>query len=262
MFAHFQQETAGLKYLREINKADYCSPGMWPCTSGQQYYGRGVKQLSWNYNYAPFSAAMLGDPEILLNNPDLVATTWLNFAASMWFFVTPQPPKPSMLEVVEGTWVPNDADKAAKRTEGFGTTILIINGQQECGLSAPYPDKATKRGEYYTQYAQKLGINITVEKLNCNDMTAFDFASSVGTGGKREIFWHQDGCAPTFWPTAYSTLVEGDYARCMGTGTCNGVAPVVPGTTAAPGNGGEGRPIINYFLAGNQLYDWVSHRQG
>ena len=57
MFAHFQQETAGLVYLREINKSGYCatwSPWVtaaYPCAPGKQYYGRGAKQLSWNYNY-------------------------------------------------------------------------------------------------------------------------------------------------------------------------------------------------------------------
>ena len=144
-----------------------------------------------------------------------------------------------MLEVVEGTWVPNAADMAANRAQGFGTTILIINGQQECGWSAPHPEKAAKRGEYYPDYAAQLGVDITGEKLNCNDMTSFNFDSSIGTGGKREMFWHQDGCTPTFWPTAYSTLVEGDYDRCMGKRTCKGVAPD-PITTAASVNVGEG----------------------
>ena len=81
-------------------------------------------------------------------------------------------------------------------------------------------------------------------------MTAFNFDSSIGTGGKREMFWHQDGCTPTFWPTAYSTLVEGDNDRCMGKGTCKGVAPV-PITTAAPVNVGEGiffLQIVNNLL--------------
>ena len=47
---------------------------------------------------------MFGDHMKLLKSPELVADTWLNFAGTMWFYVTPQPPKPSMLEVVEGTW--------------------------------------------------------------------------------------------------------------------------------------------------------------
>ena len=42
----------------------------WPCgKSGcawQKYYGRGAKQLSWNYNYGAFSVAMFGDVHTLL----------------------------------------------------------------------------------------------------------------------------------------------------------------------------------------------------
>ena len=51
MFAHFQQETAGLVYLEEINKSPYCADwSAWvneayPCASGKMYYGRGAKQL-------------------------------------------------------------------------------------------------------------------------------------------------------------------------------------------------------------------------
>ena len=66
---------------------------------GRQYYGQGSSQLSWNYNYGAFSKAMFGDVNILLERPELVATTWLNFASVLWFFMTPEPPKPSMVQV-------------------------------------------------------------------------------------------------------------------------------------------------------------------
>ena len=77
--------------------------------------------MSWNYNYGMFSNALYGDSSILLNNPELVADTWLNFASALWFFVTPQPPKPSMLEIVTGDWVPNGAD-----IRGFQPYILPL----------------------------------------------------------------------------------------------------------------------------------------
>ena len=38
----------------------------YPCSPGKQYYGRGAKQLSWNYNYGAFSVAMFGDVHTLL----------------------------------------------------------------------------------------------------------------------------------------------------------------------------------------------------
>ena len=49
VFAHFEQETAGLYYLEEIAKSDYCATwSQWvreayPCSPGKQYYGRGSK---------------------------------------------------------------------------------------------------------------------------------------------------------------------------------------------------------------------------
>ena len=81
---------------------------------GQKYYGRGAKQLSWNYNYGAFSLAVFGDATVLLDRPDLVASTWLNLASALWFLVTPQPPKPSMLEIITEEWRPNSADIAGE----------------------------------------------------------------------------------------------------------------------------------------------------
>merc|ERR1740129_1893233 len=111
MFGHFGQETAGLKLTEEEAKGLYCPDWQaswaltaYPCQPGKEYYGRGSKQLSYNYNYGAFSNAMFGTPMLLLKQPELVATTWLNFASGMWFFVTPQSPKPSILDVVDGNW--------------------------------------------------------------------------------------------------------------------------------------------------------------
>ncbi|MBY0573008.1 MAG: chitinase, partial [Undibacterium sp.] len=129
MFAHFAQETGahdpnsaipqwrqGLYFLKEAGCSDTdtscgynaeCDPNTWqgqtwPCgkdASGRfkKYYGRGAKQLSYNYNYGPFSDAMYGTVRTLLDKPELVADTWLNLASAVFFYVYPQPPKPSML---------------------------------------------------------------------------------------------------------------------------------------------------------------------
>ena len=50
---------------------------------------------------------MFGEGRLLLDHPDFVADTWLNLASATWFLATPQPPKPSMLHVIDGTWQPN-----------------------------------------------------------------------------------------------------------------------------------------------------------
>ena len=229
MFAHFQQETAGLFYLEEIYKGDYCADwSAWvvesyPCIPGQKYYGRGAKQLSWNYNYGAFSRAMYGDALKLLKEPDLVATTWLNFAATMWFYVTPQPPKPSMLQVVDGSWVPNSVDMAANLQPGLGASIMILNGALECGQNPSNQNAATNRGNYYKNYTSKLGVDITGEKLDCANMAAF---TDGGSAGGITLYWdNTQNCKLVKWQTAFSALVEGDYAKCMGnpdsSGGCN-----------------------------------------
>ena len=244
MFGHIQQETANLVYIEEINKGDYCADwSTWvveayPCVSGQKYFGRGAKQLSWNYNYGAFSNAMFGDAMILLNNPGLVATTWLNFAASMWFYVTPQPPKPSMLQVLDGSWVPNSHDLASNLVPGFGVTTMIINGALECGS---WNQQAQNRATYYTQYAQQLGVDISGEKLLCNDMQQF---SDPGSAGGIAMYWAPETqCTLVTWQTAYSALIEGDYSKCQGiTPTCGTeisttISAVTESSTTTSGTG-------------------------
>ena len=240
MFAHFQQETAGLFYLEEINKSAYCADwsawvsAAYPCVPGQLYYGRGAKQLSWNYNYGAFSQAMFGDATILLEQPDLVASTWLNFASSMWFYVTPQPPKPSMLQVIEGDWTPNSVDQANRLEPGFGATTMIINGALECGPSPSNPTGASNRANYYTDFAGRLGVDIAGEKLTCSDSSAF---SDAGSAGSLALFWApENGCSLVKWQTAYSALVEGDYAA------CNGDQPDCSGFATSGGGGNPSSP--------------------
>merc|ERR1712038_1709804 len=228
MFAHFEQETAGLFYIEEINKGRYCADWSdwvkeaYPCVPGKKYYGRGAKQLSWNYNYGSFSSAMFGDPLVLLRKPELVASTWLNFAAPMWFFVTPQPPKPSMLQVLDGSWTPNNHDLASNLVAGFGVTTMIINGGIECGK---WNANAQNRAKYYTDFADRLGVNITGEKLLCNDMAQF---SELGAMGQKALYWSpNNNCQLGIWQTAYSALVEGDYNKCQG------LAPPCPNVSVA-----------------------------
>ena len=148
---------------------------------------------------------------VLLNNPELVATTWLNFAASMWFYVTPQPPKPSMLQVIDGSWIPNAHDLASNLVAGFGVTTMIINGALECGS---YNLKAENRAKYYKSYSEKLNVDVSGEKLLCNDMHPF---SEEGSAGGIAMYWAPESqCSLVTWQTAYSALIDGDYSKCQG----------------------------------------------
>ena len=129
-------ELGGCDYRGGTCEPDTWQGQTWPCAEGAQYYGRGGKQLSYNYNYGPFSDVMFGDVNVLLQDPDRVAREgWLAVSSAVWFYMTPQSPKPSMHDVVVGHWVPNEVDLSAGIKSGFGATINIINGGVECGGS-------------------------------------------------------------------------------------------------------------------------------
>ncbi len=255
MFAHFTQETGGhtsgvavpewrqgLVYVRELGwnetmKNGYnseCNPTIWqgkrfPCGTFEDgdyksYFGRGAKQLSYNYNYGPFSEAMTGDVHTLLDNPELVADTWYNLASAVFFFVYPQPPKPSMLHVVDGTWVANANDVSNGLVPGFGATTNIINGGVECGGSTEI-SQSLNRITYYKEFSNYLG-NIVAddEVLGCANMKQF---SSDGAGAL-PIYWEEDWswssetsdgrsykCQLVNYQTPYSAFKEGDYKTCV-----------------------------------------------
>lgn len=255
MFAHFAQETGGhtawwdvpewrqaLVHVREMGwnetmRGGYngeCLPGTWqadawPCgtfANGEfkSYFGRGAKQLSYNYNYGPFSEAMFGDVRVLLDHPEQVADTWLNIASAVFFFVYPQPPKPSMLHVIDGTWQPNSRDLANGLTPGFGVTTQIINGGVECGGSVEV-QQSVNRISYYRNFANYLGVPIaTNEVLGCKGMKQFDATGA----GALNIYWEQDwgyvaanpegksyACQLVGYQTPYSAFKSGDYSRCV-----------------------------------------------
>lgn len=255
MFAHFAQETGGhedwrpeavwrqgLVYLREMGwvegqKGGYngeCNPDVWqgqtwPCGKDKDgdfvsYFGRGAKQLSYNYNYGPFSDAMFGTVRTLLDKPEMVADTWLNLASAVFFFVTPQAPKPSMLHVIDGTWKPNEHDKQNGLVPGFGVTIQIINGGVECGGPTEIA-QGENRISYYKSEAEYLKVPIAADEvLGCKNMKQFD----EGGSGALPQYWEQDwgwnpdtpsgqtySCQLVGYQTPFSAFKEGDYKRCV-----------------------------------------------
>lgn len=148
---------------------DYCSPSQeWPCAPGKKYFGRGPMQLSWNYNYGQCGQALGID---LLSDPDQVATDpSIAFRAALWFWMTPQAPKPSCHDVMTGQWAPTPADTAAGRVPGFGLTINIINGGIECGY--PSPPQVLDRLGFYDRFTQILGTT-PEDNLDCQAMQPY-----------------------------------------------------------------------------------------
>ncbi|KAJ7978675.1 Chitinase [Quillaja saponaria] len=160
----------GYCFIREVNPSAYCDPSSiaYPCAPGKQYYGRGPIQLSWNYNYGQCGEALGLD---LLNNPDLVATDpVISFKTAIWFWMTPQSPKPSCHDVIIGEWIPSEVDKLAGRLPGYGTTTNIINGGLECGIG---PDsRVENRIGFYKTYCDLFGIEFG-DNLDCFNQRPF-----------------------------------------------------------------------------------------
>ncbi|EGQ7943928.1 chitinase [Vibrio cholerae] len=261
-FAHFAQETGGhiakdnisdnllaleewqqaLVHVREMGWSEGqegyttgCGQNdwqnkKWPCATGQGYFGRGAKQLSYHFNYGAFSEAMFdGDAKVLLNNPGLVADSWLNLASAIWFFLTPQAPKPAMLHVIDRTWVPSQREIDAGIGYGFGTTINIINGGIECGEQNKDKGQPVNRIRYWEGLAAHYQIPIEADEKNtCWQQLPY---GSLNLNGATDVLYtNWDGnwkyypdrpggysfeCELVGFQTAYSALVEGDYEKCV-----------------------------------------------
>ncbi|MGM0443299.1 MAG: glycoside hydrolase family 19 protein [Fibrobacterota bacterium] len=257
-FAHFAQETGagddymaetegiprwrqGLHYVREMNYeegmsgysqecgADEWQNEKWPCGKTedgewQGYFGRGAKQLSYHYNYGAFSDAMYEDATVLLDDPGLVASTWLNLASAIFFYVYPRPPKPSMLHVMDGTWQPNAVDSAQGIVPGFGATINVINGGIECGPGSEGKKQPLNRVNYYKNICEYLGVPIDEdEQLGCEKQDNF----ITGGAGAMLIQWDNDwsydparphgnfACQLVGYETAESALEDDGYINCV-----------------------------------------------
>lgn len=261
-FAHFAQETGGhiakdnvwdnplaleewqqaLVHVREMGWSEG-QPGYttgcgqndwqnrrWPCAPNQGYFGRGAKQLSYHFNYGPFSEVMYdGDATVLLNNPALVADTWLNLASAIWFYLTPQAPKPAMLHVIDRTWKPSQREIDAGIGYGFGTTINIINGGIECGEQNKNKGQPVNRIRYWEGLAAHYNIPIEADESNtCWQQTPYGSLNLNGatdvlyTNWEADFSYHADRpegvsyeCKLVGYQTAYSALVPGDYEKCV-----------------------------------------------
>nr|AAT40738.1 basic chitinase 2-2 [Nepenthes khasiana]AAT40739.1 basic chitinase 2-2 [Nepenthes khasiana] len=160
----------GYCYLREQgNPGSYCvQSAQWPCVAGKKYYGRGPIQISYNFNYGAAGKAIGVD---LLNNPDLVEKDpVVSFKTAIWFWMTPQSPKPSCHEVITGRWTPSAADKSAGRVPGFGVVTNIINGGVECGHGQDA--RVADRIGFYKRYCDILGVGYG-NNLDCYNQRPF-----------------------------------------------------------------------------------------
>jgi predicted chitinase len=142
--ANVAHESDSLKATREYNMANwplYCDPSS-GCAPGQQYYGRGPIQLSWNYNYRAAGNALGID---LWSNPDLVATdATIAWKTAVWYWMT-------------GTGAAGiTPHNAMINSQGFGVTIRAINGSLEC--NGGRPDQVQARINFYNTFTGIIGV--------------------------------------------------------------------------------------------------------
>ena len=167
----------GLCYLEEQGHPvpSYISAGdeIYKPVKGKKYFGRGPKQLSWNYNYGQFSAAWFGSKDTLLQHPEYLSSfPVVSFASAIWFWMTAQVPKPSCHDVMSGNWKPGTDDIKKGRLPGFGTTLNIINGGVECGKPVVTP-KTKYRYEYFKYFCKYFKVS-PGENVECADQKPFD----------------------------------------------------------------------------------------
>lgn len=121
-----------------------------------------------NYNYGPAGQAIGYN---LLNDPDKVANdAVISFKTAIWFWMTPQSPKPSCHQVITNQWNPTAADTGAGRYPGYGVVTNIINGGLECGRG--YDDRVADRIGFYKRYADILGVSYG-NNLDCYNQRPF-----------------------------------------------------------------------------------------
>ena len=171
----FFNEEMGLEGSTGANYVDP-SNAQFPPAANRSYHGRGPIQLSWNYNYGLYSAIVFQDKNVLLQAPEkLVAKDGggvLGFKSSIWFWMTPQAPKPSCHDVILSTWKPNTVQAGAGWKPGFGATIMVINGGLEGGFAEGSDYRVNTRIGQYRRLAKETGANIAGEKVDTAGMSA------------------------------------------------------------------------------------------
>ncbi|MDE3236265.1 MAG: chitinase [Bacteroidota bacterium] len=153
------------------NYADTTKKNYMPI-AGKAYFGRGPKQLSWNYNYGQFSEAWYGNKDSLLQQPELLSQNpVLSFASAIWFWMKMQKPKPSCHDIMVGRWQPSDADSIGNRLPGFGATVNVINGGVECGKGKDL-QKTAYRYQYYVYFCKYLHVS-PGNNITCTEQKPF-----------------------------------------------------------------------------------------
>lgn len=168
----------GLYWLRELGPGGSATSKPSNCyttgstidyqpVGGKCYYGRGPIQMSYFYNYGNFSEFLYNNTS-LVSNPDVLETDGeLSLMSAIWFWMTPQCPKPSCHQVMQEIYDESATSysSALMSKKGFLHTVNIINGDVECrGANA----KPLLRSKLYKHYMGLIGFTQT--EINNEDM--------------------------------------------------------------------------------------------
>lgn len=146
--AHESDELRALREYKTENYDHYCrlsEPGD-ACAAGQQYYGRGPIQLSWNYQYKAAGQAvgldLWADPDRVARDPRVAWQT------ALWYWMTQ--PGPGRMT----------AHQAMLGSAGFGETVRSINGVLECDKPGnPVAERLlARRAEFFRRAAALMDV--------------------------------------------------------------------------------------------------------
>ena len=117
-----------------------------------------------------------------------------------------------MLDIITGSWKPDETEIANNMLPGLGATTMVISEGIDCCPNPTNPTASSNRQKYYKAFAELLDLDISGEKLDCNDMS--DFSSTGSTN--QDIYWDPDhSCELVNGQTAFSALVDGNYQKCL-----------------------------------------------
>ena len=177
----------GLHWLRELGNTPPCytsgSTIDYQPAPGKCYYGRGPIQLSYFYNYGNLSEFLYNNTS-LVANPDLLEQDGeLSLLSAIWFWMTPQCPKPSchqvMQEIYDESATSYSSAKMSKK--GFLHTVNIINGDVECrGANA----KPLLRSKLYKYYMSLVGF--TTSDIDKEDLG--EYSTLCNSGGTMQKY--------------------------------------------------------------------------
>ena len=153
--AHESDQLRAVREYRQANWDKYCDTSNGQrCAPGQQYYGRGPIQLSWNFQYLAAGRALGLD---LWADPDLVARdAKVAWQTALWYWMTQTGPSRTT------------AHEAITQDAGFGGTVRSINGALECDKpgDAFIASILARRAAFYRRAADLFGV-APGERLGC-----------------------------------------------------------------------------------------------